>query len=100
MTATSVAGAIPAPGRRRSGAIATRTGRGRVGGVIVVGSLAEAIRRHELWLWRELRSGCIPLERMAELDGETLGCWCHQPGPCHGHTLVRAAAWAAAQLQL
>lgn len=71
----------------------------RVGGVIVVSTLAEAIRCHERWLWDQLRTGRIPLERMAELYGETLGCWCHQPGPCHGHTLCRAAAWADAQLR-
>jgi len=71
----------------------------RVPGVIVVSTVANAIRCHERWLADQLRRGLIPLERMAELDGQTLGCWCHQPGPCHGHTLARAAAWAAVQLR-
>lgn len=70
----------------------------RVPGVVLVSSLAEAIASHERWLWDQLRAGTIPLERMAELHAETLGCWCRQPGPCHGHTLKRAARWAAAQL--
>jgi hypothetical protein len=70
----------------------------RIKGVIVVATVAEAIRLHERWLWEQLRSGRIPLERMAALDGETLGCWCRQPGPCHGHTLARAAHWAARAL--
>lgn len=71
----------------------------RVVGVIVVPTLAEAIRRHELWLADRLRHGLIPLHRMAELEHETLGCWCRHPGPCHGHTLRRATIWAAARLR-
>ena len=71
----------------------------RVPGVIVVGSVREAVALHKRWLYDRLRSGAIPLKRMAELDGETLGCWCEQPGPCHGHNLTAAAAWAAAQLR-
>jgi hypothetical protein len=70
----------------------------RVPGVVVVGTLEEALRCHERWLADQLRRGAISLERMAQLDPETLGCWCRQPGPCHGHTLKRAARWAAAQL--
>jgi hypothetical protein len=70
----------------------------RVSGVIVVASVEEAIRCHERWLWEQLRSGAIPLQRIGQLDSETLGCWCRQPGPCHAHTLKRAARWAAAQL--
>ena len=71
----------------------------RVPDVVVVATLDEAISRHERWLAAQLRSGAIPLERMAQLDLETLGCWCRQPGPCHGHTLKRAARWAAEQLR-
>jgi hypothetical protein len=71
----------------------------RVGGVIFVASVEGAIACHERWLWDQLRWGLIALERIAELEDETLGCWCRQPGPCHGHTLKRAAAWAAAELR-
>ena len=28
------------------------------------------------------------MNRLAELDGKTLGCWC-APNPCHGDVLVR-----------
>ena len=26
-----------------------------------------------------------------ELRGLRLGCWCQQPGPCHGHNLCEVA---------
>lgn len=68
----------------------------RVPGVIVVGSAAEAIERYRAHLWAEIRSGRLALDRLAELDGKTLGCWC-APAPCHGEVLAAAAAWAAAQ---
>lgn len=70
----------------------------RVPGVIVVSSIEEAIAQHRLHLWQEVRSGRLPLDRLAALAGKILGCWCRQPGPCHGHTLTAAAAWAIAQL--
>lgn len=69
----------------------------RVPGVIVVATVAEAVALHKRWLYDQLLSGAIPLERMAALHGETLGCWCRQPGPCHGWNLVAGAAWAAAR---
>lgn len=72
----------------------------RVPGVIVVGSVDEAIAMHRRWLYEQLRSGAISLERMASLAALTLGCWCDQPGPCHGWTLHAAAAWAGEQLRL
>lgn len=71
----------------------------RVPGVIVVPTVEEAVALHKRWLYDQLRSGVIPLERMAALDGETLGCWCCRPGPCHGWNLVAAAAWAAERLR-
>jgi Domain of unknown function (DUF4326) len=71
----------------------------RVPDVIVVATVGEAVALHKRWLYDQLRSGAIPLERMAALDGKTLGCWCRQPGPCHGWNLLAAAAWAAEQLR-
>jgi Domain of unknown function (DUF4326) len=71
----------------------------RVPGVIVVATIEEAIASHRRWLWEEIRLGRLPLERLAALAGATLGCWCRQPGPCHGHTLTAAALWAASQLR-
>lgn len=70
----------------------------RVPGVIAVGSVTEAIGRYRLHLWEQIRSGRVPLDRLAALDGKTLGCWC-APAPCHGEVLSAAAAWAAAQLR-
>ncbi len=70
----------------------------RVAGVIVVPTIEEAIARHRLHLWTQIRSRRLPLDRLATLAGRVLGCWCEQPGPCHGHTLRAAAAWAATQL--
>jgi hypothetical protein len=71
----------------------------RVPGVIVVATVEEAIERYRRHLWVEIRSGRLPLDKLAALAGKTLGCGCHQPGPCHGWNLAAAAAWAAAQLR-
>ena len=30
-------------------------------------------------------------ELRCELRGLRLGCWCEQPGPCHGHNLCAVA---------
>lgn len=72
--------------------------RSRVPGVIVVSSVEEAIERYRRHLWAEIRSGRLPFDRLAELAGKTLGCWC-APGPCHGEVLAAGASWAAAQLR-
>jgi hypothetical protein len=56
-----------------------------------------AIELHRAWLWQEIRAGKITLEELAELDGQTLGCWC-APKPCHGDTLEAAARWAAERI--
>ena len=49
-------------------------------------------------LWRRIRAGDIGLQKLAELDGMWLACWC-DPLPCHGHVLARAARWAAERLE-
>jgi hypothetical protein len=66
--------------------------------VIVVPTVEQAIERYRAHLWAEVRSGRLPLDRLAPLAGKTLGCWC-APGPCHGEVLAAAATWAAAQLR-
>lgn len=71
----------------------------KIPGVIVVGSAEEAVDSHRSHLWRLLNDGRLPLERLAALEGLTLGCWCRPSGPCHGHTLVDASKWAALQLR-
>lgn len=67
-------------------------------GVVVVRTRQEAIRRYRLWLWEQIRTGHISLERLAALHGKRLGCWC-SPDPCHGEVLAAAAAWAWRKLR-
>jgi hypothetical protein len=66
----------------------------RVPGVIVVGSVEEAVALHKRELWDLIRRGRMPLQRLVALHGKTLGCWCEPPKPCHGHNLEAAAMWA------
>ena len=62
-----------------------------------VATVAEAIESYRIWLWREVQRDPAKLNRLRELDGKTLGCWC-APGPCHGDVLIEAARWAANNL--
>lgn len=64
----------------------------------VIGSRQEAIRSYRIWLWEQIRSGRISLEKLAALHGKRLGCWC-APDPCHGEVLAPAAAWAWRRLR-
>ena len=59
---------------------------------------ARVIAAHRAWLWEEIRSERISLVDLAALDGQRLGCHCAQ-APCHGDTLLRAAAWARRRLE-
>lgn len=52
----------------------------------VVGSREEAISKYEEYL---LESPDL-MERLPELKGKTLGCWC-KPKACHGDVLLRLA---------
>lgn len=71
-----------------------------------VGSREESIESYRNWLWEQVQlyRDCpftdpsdITIERLAELHGKTLGCFC-KPQSCHGDILVKAAAWAVEQL--
>ncbi|HLN24045.1 MAG TPA: DUF4326 domain-containing protein [Patescibacteria group bacterium] len=55
------------------------------------------LAKHKAWLWAEIRSGHIALTDLAALDGAALVCCC-APKPCHGDTLLAAAAWASRRL--
>jgi hypothetical protein len=55
--------------------------------------------KHTDHLWKQIRDGEITLQQLADLDGKNLICFC-APCRCHGDTLVKAAAWAKAQLKL
>lgn len=52
----------------------------------VVGSKTEAIAAYEKWIRSQPE---LMARARRELRGKVLGCWCQQPGPCHGHVLVR-----------
>ena len=43
--------------------------------------------RHREWLHRPERS-TLRARARRELRGLRLGCWCDQPGPCHGHNIL------------
>lgn len=61
------------------------------------GDRDQVIEAHRVWLWGEIRAGRIALADLAALDGAALVCCC-APKPCHGDTLLAAAAWAAQHL--
>lgn len=49
-------------------------------------------REREDWLarWRK-RAGALPIERIEELRGKNLACWCRIGDPCHRDVLLRLA---------
>jgi hypothetical protein len=49
-----------------------------------------AANRHREWLHRPEQADLRAAVRR-ELRGLRLGCWCEQPGPCHGHNLCEVA---------
>ena len=64
----------------------------------VVATRDEAIECYRRHLWERIASEGTPLiEKLAELHGKTLGCYC-APKPCHGDVLAAAAEWATREL--
>ena len=63
------------------------------------GSRARVVELYRRDLWRRIRSGEMPLERLASIAHMPLCCWCWPKRPCHAEVLARAAAWAAGQLE-
>ena len=58
-----------------------------------------AVKLYRRHLYAQLRSGEISLKQLADLHGQELFCaGCRGTAPCHGQVLVRAAAFAVAQL--
>jgi hypothetical protein len=51
------------------------------------GTREEVIAKFALWLPTQPQL----LDLMLALRGLTLGCWCTDPDPCHGHVLLRLA---------
>lgn len=60
------------------------------------GDRPTVLAKHKAWLWSEIQAGRITLSDLAALDGAALVCCC-APKPCHGDTLLAAAAWATRQ---
>lgn len=54
----------------------------------VVADRESAVNFYEAYLIKQILSGKISREEVLELDGKTLGCWCH-PQYCHGDAIVR-----------
>lgn len=56
------------------------------------GTREEVIQRYLEDLWsRRYEEGMI--EKLLELEGKTLGCFC-KPLPCHGDVIIKAVRWA------
>ena len=56
----------------------------------LAGTAKTAANRHREWLHRPEQADLRAAVRR-ELRGLRLGCWCEQPGPCHGHNLCAVA---------
>ena len=56
------------------------------------GDREEVIAKYREYIIDKIESGEIPLEEVENLEGKTLGCWCHdikeKGPPCHGDVLV------------
>jgi hypothetical protein len=63
---------------------------------IIVESVADAIIRYRIYLWKQIRLGIITIEMLKDLDGKRLACYC-SPNPCHGNVIKRAVQWAKEQ---
>ena len=48
------------------------------------GTIEEVLNKYETYV----RSRSDLMEKIKELEGKSLGCWCH-PNPCHGDILVK-----------
>lgn len=60
----------------------------------IVATREEAIARYRVHLWARLRADPELVNRLANLRGLRLGCYC-APAACHGDVLVIASEWAA-----
>jgi hypothetical protein len=55
-----------------------------------------AIEKFEEQLKTDISNGRITVAKLAELDGQRLGCVC-KPKPCHGDVIAKYVAWAINQ---
>jgi len=61
------------------------------------GDRAEVVAKYEAWLAKQVTTGEITLDELAELSGKTLVCFC-KPYPCHGDVLAKYADMAKREL--
>ena len=77
-------------------------GRGsKWGNPFVISNMYSRDRVVELYkekLWKDVQSGTVKLEDLANLKGKDLVCFC-APLACHGDVLELAADWATEQLK-
>lgn len=77
-------------------------GRGSVWGnpfvMGVHGNRDEVCVQYERYLWNQIKSGEVSLEKLAGLANKDLVCFC-APLRCHGDTLQKASLWALKQIQ-
>lgn len=62
----------------------------------IVASRDEAVARYREHLWARIRTEPGLVNKLAQLRGRTLGCYC-APAACHGDVLALAAEWAAGE---
>ena len=66
-------------------------GRGSIWGnpfvIGIDGNRGVVIDKYRDYMIKRLESGSIAIERLLELDGKVLGCYC-APLPCHGNVLL------------
>lgn len=65
--------------------------------IVRVGTAEEAVACYKAELWERIKREELSLERLADLAGKTLGCWC-APACCHGDVLASASIWAVEEL--
>lgn len=59
------------------------------------------IQCYRVWLWRRLNADPEFRDRVRDLHGKALGCFCKRPdggGLCHGDVLAAAADWLAGRM--
>ena len=56
------------------------------------GNREEVIQKYKAWFWNRVNKDVEFRNRVMELKGMTLGCFCH-PKPCHGDVII---AWLEA----
>lgn len=62
----------------------------------IVATREESIECYRDYLWKCIRNGDVTIQKLVELDGKILGCFC-KPKSCHGDIIVKAVEWVKIQ---